>query len=164
MALQLGSASATLALGATPVTRVFRNGRLDFLRVTLDGSDYIISGVLYQDQGNATWAPVLPLLTASPWFDNAEIADEMDAVLLELAAVPFPGVPVALPSENIISGISCGPAVRFGGLVETNPGTGLQYLGAGNAKVFRSDTQQVVTAPLFSAPTAPRWHLVGRPA
>jgi len=163
MALQLGSESATLAVGATPVSRVYRDGRLDFLRVTLGGIDYIISGVLYRDQGDSLNAAVLPLITASPWYDNAGIASEMEPILLELASVPFPGVPVALPTENIISSIATGPAVRIGGPVDTAPSTGLQYLTTGAARFLRSDTGTVFQSSTFSA-FSPHWHLVGRPA
>jgi hypothetical protein len=163
MGFKLGSESATLAVGATPVSRVYRAGRLDFLRVTLGGNDYIISGVLYQSQGNSTWAPVLPLLTASPWYGNAAIADEMEPILLALAAVPFPSVSAALPSENIFSGIPCGPAVRIGGSVLTSF-AGLEYLDAGAARFYRSDTGQVFASTTFASQLAPAWHLVGRPA
>jgi hypothetical protein len=163
MSIKLGNTDATLAVGATPVRRVYRAGRLDFLRVTLGGSDYIISGVLYQQQGNTTWGPVVPLLTASPWWDNAPIADEMEPLLLELAAVPFPGVPSALPPENVISGIACGPAVVIGGPTSAGQ-NGIPYVTTGAARFYRADTGQVFTSTTYGPQNAPTWHLVGRPA
>lgn len=160
MALQLGSESATLAVGATPVSRVYRAGRLDFLRVTLGGNDYIISGVLYQDEALAQWAAVVPLLTASPWYGNAAIADEMEPLLLELANVPFPGLASA---TQVLSGIAVGPAVRIGGQVfQFN---GFDYMSTGAARLYRADTGFVASTNNFSAGAGvPRMHLVGRPA
>lgn len=162
MPLQLGSAAATLALGATPVSRVYRDGRLDFLRATLGGSDYIISGILYRDQGNAANAPNVPLLTASPWYDDDEIADEMAAILLALAATPFPGVPTATP--NLVSGIAVGPIVRVGGPVETALGSGLDFISTGKARFYRADTGVVFSSTTYSSALVDSWHLVGRSA
>jgi len=159
MALQLGSESATLAVGATPASRVYRAGRLDFLRVTLGGSDYIISGVMYLDQGEPQWAAVVPLLTASPWWGNAAIADEMEPLLLELANVPFPGLASA---TQVLSNIPFGPVVRVGGTVEQFGG--LDYLSSGNARFYRGDTGVVANTNNFAAIGTPRIHLVGRPA
>ena len=161
MPLQLGSAAATLALGATPVSSVYRDGRLDFLRATLGGSDYIISGILYRDQGSPTFALRVPLLTASPWYDDTEIADEMEAILLALAATPFPGVPTATP--NVFGGVAVGPIVRVGGAVETAPLGGLNLISAGNARYFRADTGAVFSNNTFTS-AVDSWHLVGRPA
>jgi hypothetical protein len=159
MALKLGTSDATLAVGATPVRRVYRAGRLDFLRVTLGGSDYIISGVMYLDQGNPQWAAVVPLLTASPWYGNATIASEMEPLLLELANVPFPGLASA---TQTVSSIPVGPAVRVGGAVEQFQG--FDYLTQGNARLYRADTGVVANINTFAASGTPRIHLVGRPA
>jgi hypothetical protein len=159
MALKLGTSDASLAVGATPVRRVYRAGRLDFLRVTLGGNDYIISGVLYQDEALPQWAALVPLLTASPWYGNAAIASEMEPLLLELANVPFPGLASA---TQVLSNIPFGPAVRVGGAVEQFQG--LDYLTQGNARFYRGDTGVVANTNNFSAIGTPRIHLVGRPA
>jgi hypothetical protein len=159
MALQLGSESATLAVGATPVRRVYRSGRLDFLRVTLDGSDYIISGVEYQSEASPQWAALVPLLTASPWYGNQTIANEMGALLLELANVPFPGLTSATQSWGALT---IGPVVRVGGSVFQFGG--LDYISSGNARYFRADTGLVASFNFFAGDGQPFLHLVGRPA
>ncbi len=161
MALQLGSESATLAVGATPVSRVYRAGRLDFLRVTLGGSDYIISGIMYESVGNAENAAKVPLLTASPWYGNQAIAEEMDSFLLEFSAVPFPGLANVLqPDSGIAGGI--GPLVRVGGAVlQFN---GFDYLtpgGSATSRFYRADTGVVFNG---IATASLQMHLVGRPA
>jgi hypothetical protein len=159
MALKLGNTDVTLAVGATPVRRVYRAGRLDFLRVTLGGNDYIISGVLYQDEALPQWAALVPLLTASPWYGNAAIANEMEPLLIELANVPFPGL---ASTTQTVSGISVGPVVRVGGSVQQT--NGFNYLDIGNARLYRFDTEVVANTNTFAASNTPRMHLVGRPA
>jgi hypothetical protein len=159
MALKLGTSDASLAVGATPVRRVYRAGRLDFLRVTLGGSDYIISGVEYQSEALPQWAALVPLLTASPWYGNATIASEMQPLLLELANVPFPGLTSVTQSWGALT---IGPVVRVGGSVLQFDG--LDYISSGNVRYFRADTSLVASSNNFAGDGKPFLHLVGRPA